>query len=254
MPATFPSHQGAVLPLKVWRPRWFDGVALAVGAASPDVAYLLDGSGLPVWPFSHEWLGLVGWCLPVTVVISWLLRWAAPTVAAHFPNAGNLALRDYGALAPRPRRSGSGHCPVGTCTATGCDHLGRHRWWVTAVSAVIGGASHVLLDDVGDVTNAVESVFHVIGAAVTLAVLLEIGRHRLIRRWHGPAPRVARRPVLFWGTATAVFVTGSAVLPFLPAAFLMHTTGARLIAVITVAFLCGAAVASGRERIVAEAG
>jgi hypothetical protein len=72
-----------------------------VGAVSPDVAYLLDGSNLPAWPFSHEWVGLVDWCLPVTVVIAWLFRLAAPPVAAHLPNGGPLALRDYGALAPR---------------------------------------------------------------------------------------------------------------------------------------------------------
>jgi hypothetical protein len=31
VPMTFPTHPVAVLPLKLWRPRWFDGVALVLG-------------------------------------------------------------------------------------------------------------------------------------------------------------------------------------------------------------------------------
>src|SRR4051794_24351838 len=117
MPATFPSHAAVVLPLKVWRPRWFDGVALVLGAASPDMAYLFDGSGLPVWPLSHEVRGLVLWCLPVVFVGCWLTRWAAPAVGAHLP----VWLRDYAVLgATRP------------------------RWWVTAWSGVLAAASHLV--------------------------------------------------------------------------------------------------------------
>ncbi len=54
MPALFPSHQGLVLPVLRWLPGRFDGVALCVGAAMPD---LLDGAA---WPFRGElgqWLG-----------------------------------------------------------------------------------------------------------------------------------------------------------------------------------------------------
>jgi len=49
-----------------------------------------------------------------------LVRWAAPTVAAHLPAGAPLALRDYSVL--------------GTV---------RHHWWVTATSAVLGAASHL---------------------------------------------------------------------------------------------------------------
>jgi hypothetical protein len=38
MPLTLPTHPIAVVPLKMWRPGWFDGVALVVGAVAPDVA------------------------------------------------------------------------------------------------------------------------------------------------------------------------------------------------------------------------
>ncbi|MFI9531412.1 DUF4184 family protein [Micromonospora rosaria] len=63
MPLTFPSHPAAIVPLKLSRPRWFDGTALIFGSMAPDLAYVLDGSGLPVGPFSHQLPGLVGWCV-----------------------------------------------------------------------------------------------------------------------------------------------------------------------------------------------
>lgn len=229
VPATFPSHQGLVLPLKLWRPRWFDGVALAVGAGSPDAAYLLDGSGLPVWPFSHEPVGLLGWCLPVTVVICWLLRRAAPAVAAHAPRVGGLALPDYGA--------------VGRAS---------HRWWVTASSAIVGAASHLALDLVevaGPFGAATEPVLHLLGGLGTAAVLLRIGRRRLIRRWHGPPPPVPQWPLLFWSVAASVAVAGFLVVPRLPAANLIHVTGVRLIAVAAVSLLAAAACTTCATRL-----
>jgi len=42
VPLTFPSHAAAIAPLKLWRPRWFDGVALVVGSAAPDFGYALQ--------------------------------------------------------------------------------------------------------------------------------------------------------------------------------------------------------------------
>jgi hypothetical protein len=44
------------------------------------------------------------------------------------------------------------------------------------------------------------------------------------------------------------------VVPFLPAAFLAHTTGARLIAVVAAALLASAMVVPRRILIVGEAG
>lgn len=225
MPLTFPSHQGFVLPLKLWRPQWFDGVALAVGAASPDVAYLLDGSGLPVWPLSHQLLGLVLWCLPVSLPLCWLLRRASTIVAAHLP----AVLHDYGVLARN-----------------------RPPLPLTVSSALIGAASHLGADLLFDPLNAGEWAAHVGGAVVTVAVCVQIGRRRLLVAWHGPAPVVPARPVLFWSVAGLVVLPGLAVLPLLPGAELIHTTGSRAIAVVVCAVLTGAgavAVAGwGRDR------
>src|SRR3954464_368087 len=109
MPATFPSHAAAVLPLKLWRPGWFDGVALVVGSAAPDLAYPLVG--LVSLPGTHTLTGLFWFCLPVGLVSTWLIRRSAPLVAAHLPRLGSFALRDYGVLGAV-----------------------RHRWWVTVGS------------------------------------------------------------------------------------------------------------------------
>jgi hypothetical protein len=212
VPASFPAHQAAVLPLKVWRPAWFDGVALVLGAASPDLAYALDGSGLPVFPLSHQWLGLLLWCLPVTLLGCWLTRWAAPVVSAHLPTW----LRDYAVL-------------------------GRARpcWWLTASSAVLAAATHLIWDDLATQSVA-EDISDAIGALFTLAVLVHIGRTGLLRRWHPAVPPTGpRRPALFWSTAGIAAAVGVAVTPALPGAQLSHTTGVRLLCALAVGLLAG---------------
>jgi hypothetical protein len=172
----------------------------------PDVVYVA-GCCTPPQTYGHSWWGTIVE-VPVALAISWLIRGAAPAVAAHLPHAGPLALRDYAVL--------------------GAVH---HRWWVSVASAWLGALSHVLLDHVTHASIAGTSLglavlaadivpgvpwwmpIHllatVLGALAWLAITLHIGRHGLLRRWHGPPPPVPRRPGLFWGTAIA---TGSAGL------------------------------------------
>jgi hypothetical protein len=76
VPATFPSHAGVVLPLKLWRPRWFDGVALVVGSALPDLVYVGGCCG-PLSTAGHRWWGVV-FGVPVTVLLAAIIRRAAP--------------------------------------------------------------------------------------------------------------------------------------------------------------------------------
>lgn len=212
VPASFPAHQGVVLPLKLWRPQWFDGVALVLGAASPDVAYALDGTGLPVFPLSHEWRGLLLWCLPVTLLGCWLTRWAAPLVAPHLPPR----LRDYAVIGES-----------------------WPRWWVTASSVLLAAASHLVWDDLADQVTT-EDASDVLGGLVTLALLIHIGRSGLLRRWHGDPPTsVPRRPALFWLGALAAAAAGVAVTPALPGAELSHTTGVRLLSALAIGLLAG---------------
>jgi hypothetical protein len=79
MPLAFPSHQGLILPL--WRrwPRRFDGLALTVGAAMPDI---VDAAA---WPFRGQlgqWMGhsLIGTlvCVPAGLLVAWIVRRVAP--------------------------------------------------------------------------------------------------------------------------------------------------------------------------------
>lgn len=122
MPFTFLSHQAPVLPLKLARPRWFDGTALAVGSMAPDFGYAFNGTRLAFG--SHTLAAQLWFCLPVTLGIVWLVRRViARPLAAHLPDAGRLRLRDYQRLA-----------------------VARHPPLVTITSALIGSLSHVFID------------------------------------------------------------------------------------------------------------
>ena len=94
MPLAFPSHQGLILPLWYRYPRHFDGLALCIGSAMPD---LVDGAA---WIFRGElgqWLGhsLVGLgvCVPAGLLFTvgqrrlWpksLELFAPPRTSSHF--------------------------------------------------------------------------------------------------------------------------------------------------------------------------
>ncbi|MER7005560.1 DUF4184 family protein [Dactylosporangium sp. NPDC000555] len=226
MPSTLPTHPLAVLPLKLWRPRWFDGVALATGACAPDYAYALDGTGVRI--HSHTVAAVVWWSLPCAVATAWLIRRGAPVVAAHLPGW----LREYGVLGRV-----------------------RHAWFVTALSAVLGAASHLLWDLVthpGPVAAwwAIRQASD--GAALVLMPLLlwYCGRRHLLRQWHGDPPPVPRRPVLFWGATAAITAAGvlltwalgdhSLAWPWFGYPEHVHVLGVRLIVAGTVGPLAGA--------------
>jgi hypothetical protein len=202
VPATIPSHQAAILPLKLRFPARFDGVALVIGSAAPDIGYVLAGIAEPP---THAWHSLIWFHLPVVVILAWVVRRAAPTVAAHLP----ASLRDYGVL--------------GTV---------RHPLAVTAYSAVLGALTHQVWDAithpymlvvststrlpalhataVADLPwwRVVHLLSEVVGVVVTLAVVAHIGRRRLLVTWHGPAPARPARPLAFW---PAALVCGTAL-------------------------------------------
>jgi len=248
MPATIPSHQALVLPLKLLNPRRFDGVALVVGSAMPDLGYVAQG--LTVAIPSHAWHSLLWFSLPLTLVASALVRRAAGTVAIHLPRGGQLSLRDYGVLASV-----------------------RHPLAVTAVSALLGAASHLLWDTfthpyvlighpfTGDGTyipamhriavaglpwwRVVHLASEVAGSVAVLATVVHIGRKRLLLAWHGPAPVVPRRPVLFWSTAAASFALLTSLVLALPDNDLgPNIIGMRLITAAAVSLLAAAALAA----------
>jgi Domain of unknown function (DUF4184) len=244
MPATIPSHQGAVLGLKLWRPRWFDGVALVVGAAAPDAGYAV--AGLAVDIHSHAWHSLFWFNLPLTIVVTTLIRRAAPFVVAHLPSGSRLALQDYGVLASV-----------------------RHPIAVTICSALLGALSHQLWDSVTHPYLLIGHPFYgsdtylpamhatalaglpwwrvihlgseLVGCAVSIAVAVRIGQRRLLVGWHGPAPIAPRRTIVFWPVAAAVCVALVVVAAALPGNDLFWVAGSRLLIAVTVAILVAAA-------------
>jgi Domain of unknown function (DUF4184) len=232
MPLTLPTHPLAVLPLKFWRPHRFDGVALAVGSIAPDVPYALEGY---LHIHSHAWHAALWWAVPVTLAGTRLVRWAAPTVAAHLPSVGPLALRDYGVLGAV-----------------------RYRWWVTSLCGMLGALSHLVWDafthpriDGGRLPIPVlyqdampgvpwwyllVNVSDMLGFVIGAILAVHIGQSHLLLAWHGPARLPAAAPVRFWGAVVLTFALGVAPLPWQPlwypgqAIWTMLAIGAALLA------------------------
>ena len=176
MPLTFLSHQAVVLPLKIGAPRATSGTALVLGSMAPDVEYLLRG--YPTSTIGHTWVGQLTFCLPVTIALFWVVtRLIAEPAAANAPEGGDLHLPDYALLRQQPVS-------------------GRH-WLIVAVSALVGSASHVVLDRITDgwagmpyhalaagrTWIAVNVGLWILLAAITLLFMRHIGRRGLLRSW-----------------------------------------------------------------------
>lgn len=248
MPATFPSHSAAVLPLKMRWPAAFNGVALVIGSTAPDQMYAIYGRFHLAG--THQWPGLLWWCLPVTVIETWLIRRAAPIVAAHLPTLGDLALHDYGAIGRRV-----------------------HRWYVTAYSALAGATTHLLWDGVSHRPDSpgwgrdllpplntpavnqwpwwdyAEIVWSIIGGVAALVMFIRIGRLRLIQAWDGQAPPAPYRPVLFWTVATAFLAVYPATYPLLGYKHAWHVQGTRMLWAISLGLLAAAATVAVCDRL-----
>ncbi|NMO52935.1 DUF4184 family protein [Actinoplanes sp. TBRC 11911] len=222
MPLTVPTHPAAVLPLKLWRPGWFDGVALVLGSMVPDLGYAFDGVDLDLYHFAHSWPGLLGWSLPLTLIGAALIRRAAPAVAAHLPGAA----RDFAVL--------------GTS---------RPAWWVTILSTLIGAASHLVLDDLEALSPVGEWAGHVAGFVSLPLLIATILRRRLLVRWHGPPPAPPPRSRTFWPLALAITVVGLASIPFLPGRFLVHTSGIRALTALGIGLLVASLLTTPGARI-----
>lgn len=236
VPLTVPTHPLAVVPLKLWRPRWFDGVALVLGSIMPDIAYVADGYGVTI--HSHAWHAPLWWSLPLCLVGARLIRWAAPVVAAHLPTP---ALRDYGVLGAV-----------------------RHRWWVTAGSAVLGAISHIVWDafthprvDGGRILfpwlhnqapfgspwwDLLSTVSDLLGLTAGLWLAAYVTRRRLVRAWYGPPPPMpSPRPAYFWATAGVVVALGVLLLPLQPVRF-FHDQAVRMLLAAGLALLAASSV------------
>ncbi len=214
MPLTFLAHQAPVLPIAR---RWgghTDGVALAVGSAAPDLAYITHGwygpSGTPLWFNGHRLQNLLVLAV-ATVALTWVVRRVLlAVVPLTVPDLGVFHLRDYRALAGV-----------------------RYPWWRSLLSAVVGILTHLVLDSFthsdGAAVQALPAVFartvgsvggrsiHVYsalqyGGSVVLAVvtLLVLARWGRMRRFRDPSlPEASLSPVAtacFWLIVAAASV------------------------------------------------
>ncbi|MEH0845620.1 DUF4184 family protein [Micromonospora sp. CPCC 205711] len=239
MPLTFPSHLAPVLPLKLWRPHWFDGVALATGAVAPDVAYLVTGTRLDLGARTHTVGGLIWWCLPVALCYAWAVRRTVAGIAVHLPGARLFGWLDHAALGSV-----------------------RHPWQVTVCSALIGAASHVAWDRVTHTDGWLRAlgvdfpaatgmywwffadlVSTAVGGLFVVALAVRAARRREV--FSGVRPPVPpTRPVAFWGVALAVTAVGATLLPVLPAATVPAPAGVRMLHLAALALIAGGWAAS----------
>jgi hypothetical protein len=123
------AHPMAVLPLVRWRRGLrLDATCLVIGSMAPDVEYFVRGR--PFQTISHTLLGMVTWSLPITLILAAVLhaivKWPMLAIA---PVA--VARRAVAAVgAPWPARWSA--AALASC----------------AVSAVLGGASHLAWDNI----------------------------------------------------------------------------------------------------------
>jgi len=80
MPMTFPAHQGLILPIVRKWPNSFDALAVAVGAAMPDITDTLLGFSIngyfKQW-YGHALIGIFTLDLLGGLLITWLIVTAA---------------------------------------------------------------------------------------------------------------------------------------------------------------------------------
>lgn len=126
MPVTMLSHQAVVLPLKMRWPHRFSGLGLCLGSMAPDLEFI--GRMTDDWIFSHTMGAQLWFTIPVSLVLHWLLTALIfPVLLPFLRDHPKLRLHDLAALS----------APVSFS-----------EWSRAALSAWLGGMSHVVLDGI----------------------------------------------------------------------------------------------------------
>lgn len=216
MPFVYFAHQAPVLPIARRWPQRVDGLTLLVGTMSPDFAYALTGTPLQIGAHRLPWL--IVFCVPATLVVSWLIaRVLARVVAAHVPDLGGFHLHDYRGLAAHrflPLRSTL--CAfLGAWTHSALDHLG-HAWgwpaqhWDAYRAVVFEGN---FLGRPWNFYRVVQYAGHLVLTPLAIWMLFRYGK----RRWFGAAAVLvpefrtsARSHVVLWG-ATVIGIALAAL-------------------------------------------
>ncbi|WBB90305.1 DUF4184 family protein [Verrucosispora sp. WMMC514] len=245
MPLTFPSHLAPVLALKLWRPRWFDGVTLSTGAMSPDVVYLTTGPTGRSFADTHSWPALLWWCLPVALAYAAVFRSCADAILAHLPGDSWFGWGGHGSLTRWP-----------------------YRWWITISSALLGAASHLGWDWLTHTDGWLRGVFGLqwssvtdvawwtvsdltstlVGALLAVVLAARLGRREAAKVGVCRVAPSPRRPALFWSVAALVAAAGLALVPLLPGASALAATIVRSLHVAGLALVAGAIAVRIRSR------
>ncbi len=124
MPWIVPSHQAPAVLLKLWKPRWFSGLALCLGSMAPDLENIFRLAQRE-W-FGHTLAAQVYFTVPLTLVLHRLTTTLVfPWLLPRVPSGPPLYPRHLAAI--RPAAS-------------------LREWVVIAYSGMLGGLSHKLLD------------------------------------------------------------------------------------------------------------
>lgn len=123
MPVTLPAHAAAILPFCGERFRWLPPVALVIGSAAPDFAYLTGIYGTA----SHSVPGLFTHCLPKGIAaFLWTELLLLPMLQARLPRIRRFELARFTVTRGVPR------------TAKG--------WLAVMVAILLGASTHQLWD------------------------------------------------------------------------------------------------------------
>lgn len=208
MPVTFLAHQAPVLPIARRWPDRADGVALVVGSMAPDMAYALAGTRFDVW--AHAFPALALFCVPVTLVVSWLIvAVMSPVVWDHLPDVGTVHVRDFRGLVRHRFRWGWAalSAQVGALSHVAIDHF-THDWgwfaqhvdWYDAVVV------HNVLGRDWTVFRIMQYSGHVVGTSVCVWLLARYGR----QRWMAEAASQVR-PFAVTRRSTTILVSALAI-------------------------------------------
>jgi len=188
VPLTYLSHQAAVVPLKMWRPTWFDGTALVFGSMAPDWAYVANGSRFYV--NAHVWPGMVWFAVTAATLATLLVRKLEPQIVAGLPRQPRL-MGDFAC-----RRAVRRHL----LAIVGCAALGvaTHVIWDAFTHDFRWGPQHIawlraqvtIAGRSMSRAHLLQQISTVGGAVVTIALLAVISRRRLVLRWR-PEERAA---------------------------------------------------------------
>jgi hypothetical protein len=196
MPWIAPSHQAPVLPLKMWKPRLFSGLALCIGAAAPDLEFILrlDHD----WIVSHTFAAQVFFTVPLvmllhllatSLVIPWLLPLLPRESPWHFHDLGVLrpaaTPREWTRVAFSGFVGGVSHVAV-----DGFTH-GNHSGWAADLLPVLRLPIELPIGPI-PVHDLLQCGLTVVLGIATLQALADMARRRLLIEWAGACPLPVR--------------------------------------------------------------